>query len=81
VPHDHTTDGTPDDAMGRAETPGVGLGLYLAKRLISELGGRVEVESEVGRGTCFTIFFAVWNEETDRLDTIDEYGFDEGKVR
>ncbi len=81
VPHDHTTDGTPDDAMGRAETPGVGLGLYLAKRLISELSGRIEIKSEVGRGSCFTIFFTVWNEETDKLDTVDEYGFDEGTVR
>ncbi|MDQ3747797.1 MAG: PAS domain-containing protein [Acidobacteriota bacterium] len=81
VPHDHTTDGTPDDAMGRAETPGVGLGLYLAKRLISELSGRIEIKSEVGRGSCFTIFFAVWNDKTDKLDTIDEYGFDEGTVR
>ena len=81
VPHDHTTDGTPDDAMGRAETPGVGLGLYLAKRLISELSGRIEIESQVGRGSCFTIFFTVWNDKTDKLDTIDEYGFDEGTVR
>lgn len=81
VPHDHTTDGTPDDAMGRAETPGVGLGLYLAKRLISELSGRIEIESEVGRGSCFTIFFTVWDDKTDKLDTIDEYGFDEGAVR
>ncbi|MDQ6787864.1 MAG: PAS domain S-box protein [Acidobacteriota bacterium] len=78
VPHDHTTDGTPDDAMGRAETPGVGLGLYLAKKLIKELGGRIEVKSEVGRGTCFTVFLAVWNEATDKIDDVDEYGFDEG---
>ena len=78
VPHDHTTDGTPDDAMGRAETPGVGLGLYLAKRLIKELGGRIEVESEVGRGSCFTVFLSVWNEAVDKIDLIDEYGFDEG---
>ncbi len=77
MPHDHTTDGTPDDAMGRAETPGVGLGLYLAKRLIKELGGRIEVESEVGRGTTFTVFLAVWNEARDRIDPLDEYGFDE----
>jgi len=81
VPHDHTTDGTPDDAMGRAATPGVGLGLYLAKRLIKELGGRIEIESEVGRGTCFTVFLAVWNDKTDRIDAIDEYGFDEGAAR
>ena len=78
VPHDHTTDGTPDDAMGRAETPGVGLGLYLAKRLIRELGGRIEVVSEVGRGTCFTVYLRVWDEATDKIDLLDEYGFDEG---
>jgi PAS domain S-box-containing protein len=78
VPHDHTTDGTPDDAAGRAETPGVGLGLYLAKRLIKELGGRITVASEVGHGSCFTVYLNVWNEATDKIDRIDEYGFDEG---
>lgn len=81
VPHDHTTDGTPDDAMGRAETPGVGLGLYLSKRLIGELGGRIEVCSEVGRGSTFKIYLAVWNDATDRPDLLDEYGFDEGTLR
>jgi PAS domain S-box-containing protein len=77
VPHDQSLDGTPDDAMGRAETPGVGLGLYLAKRLVTELGGRLEVESTVGRGSCFKIYFAVWNNATDKIDQIDEYGYDE----
>ena len=67
--------------MGRAATPGVGLGLYLAKRLIKELGGRIEIESEVGRGTCFTVFLHVWNDKTDKIDAIDEYGFDEGAAR
>lgn len=80
VPHDHTTDGTPDDAMGRAETPGVGLGLYLSKRLIAELGGRIEVQSEVGRGSTFTIYLNVWSDEKNQLDTTDEYGFDEGAI-
>ena len=80
VPHDHTTDGTSDDAGGRAETPGVGLGLYLAKRLIKELGGRITVESNVGRGSCFTVFLPVWNDATDKVDSIDEYGFDEGTL-
>ncbi len=80
VPHDHTTDGTPDDAMGRAETPGVGLGLYLAKRLIRELGGRIEVKSEVGCGSCFTVFLSAWNDAADQIDLIDEYGFDAGET-
>jgi PAS domain S-box-containing protein len=81
-PHaDTSTDGTPDDAAGKAETPGVGLGLYLAKRLITALDGRITVNSEVGRGSCFTIFLPVWNEKSGAVaDPIDEYDFDEGSV-
>ena len=75
--HDSSTDGTPDDAAGKAETPGVGLGLYLANRLITALGGRITVNTEVGRGSCFTIFLPVWKENTHEEDTLDEYDFDE----
>jgi len=75
---DTSTDGTPDDAAGKAETPGVGLGLYLAKRLITTLDGRITVNSEVGRGSCFTIFLPVWNEQSDEADAVDEYDYDEG---
>ena len=74
---DASTDGTPDDAAGKAETPGVGLGLYLAKRLITALGGRITVDSEVGRGSCFSIFLPIWNENSHEKDTLDEYNFDE----
>lgn len=34
---------------------GTGLGLSITYGLISELGGRIEVESEIGRGTCFIV--------------------------
>lgn len=81
LPHDATIDGTPDDAAGRAETPGVGLGLYLANRLVKETGGRIEIVSEIGRGSRFMTFLPVWNEETDKIDASDEYGFDEGVAR
>ncbi len=36
---------------------GSGIGLYLAKRIISNAGGEIEVESEVGKGSTFKVYF------------------------
>jgi signal transduction histidine kinase len=44
-----------------AEAPGVGLGLYLARTIIEEIGGRISVESRVGRGSTFIIHLPVWD--------------------
>ncbi len=35
----------------------VGLGLFMVKNHIESMGGRVEIESEVGKGTTFTLYF------------------------
>ncbi len=41
------------------EVEGQGIGLYLVKKIIDATGGKVEVESEVGKGTTFKLFFKV----------------------
>lgn len=35
---------------------GVGLGLYLAREIITKQGGYISLQSEVGKGSCFRVF-------------------------
>ena len=38
------------------DQPGVGIGLHLAREIISRQGGYIKVTSEVGRGSVFSVF-------------------------
>jgi PAS domain S-box-containing protein len=58
--------GIPDERLEKIFNPffttksdGVGLGLSISSRLLEENGGKIELESEEGRGTTFKIYLPI----------------------
>jgi signal transduction histidine kinase len=46
-------------AATRGTIPGIGLGLSASRRIVEAHGGRIEVESTLGRGSTFTVHLPV----------------------
>jgi two-component system, chemotaxis family, CheB/CheR fusion protein len=38
---------------------GSGIGLYLVKKMLVNAGGKIEVDSKLGRGSCFKVYFKI----------------------
>jgi PAS domain S-box-containing protein len=58
------------DSRLNRQHQGTGLGLALVQRLTDLHGGSVEVESEIGKGSRFTINLPIKQDEIAKLDTI-----------
>ena len=52
-----------DDARTHHATPSTGLGLAISQKLVKLMGGQLELQSEVGRGSCFS--FTIEAESAD----------------
>jgi signal transduction histidine kinase/type II secretory pathway component PulM len=53
---------TDADFLEDADMSGVGLGLYLARNVMEQMGGRISVASDVGRGSVFSLHLPLWRD-------------------
>jgi signal transduction histidine kinase len=80
APHSEAMRGATTDAefLEDADVSGVGLGLYLARNVMEQMGGRITVESQVGQGSTFKLHLPVWRNGGCDKRNIEER--DDGKT-
>jgi PAS domain S-box-containing protein len=73
--------GIPEEHMARLFEPffttkdvgeGTGLGLFICHRIVSDLGGAIEVESSLGAGTVFRVILPASGAPSERLEAAVE---------
>ena len=61
-----------DDGPTGTAASGVGLGLYLAQHIVSQLDGELTVESKPARGATFTMFLPRWIDDTASVENEED---------
>ena len=46
---------------------GIGLGLNLSKNIVEQFGGKIEVFSDLGKGSTFKFSLKLYGEERDQI--------------
>ena len=73
--------GIPEEHMARLFEPffttkdvgeGTGLGLFICHRIVSDLGGTIEVESSIGSGSVFRVVLPASSQLSDRIEVVIE---------
>ena len=73
--------GIPEEHLARLFEPffttkdvgeGTGLGLFICHRIVTDLGGTIEVESSIGAGSVFRVVLPPSSQPTDRIEVVIE---------
>lgn len=59
---------------GVKKTAGTGLGLHISKKIVSEMGGTIDVESQAGAGSTFWVRLPAWSEPEEVIGSQNDGG-------
>ncbi|MGI9140632.1 MAG: ATP-binding response regulator [Gemmatimonadaceae bacterium] len=78
APDDHSRIFDEFVQLGQSAQPGTGLGLPISRRLVEMLGGKMELESELGKGSRFRVILPPGNTRTAEPELEPEFAESSG---